>query len=75
MMPKNEKQKLLLVGFGDIAKRLAKHLDKKISANYDITGIRRSTDTGLLYTSHAADEGQIVAAAEIPTHQTNLNNK
>jgi nucleoside-diphosphate-sugar epimerase len=45
MMPKNEKQKLLLVGFGDIAKRLAKHLDKKISANYDITGIRRSADS------------------------------
>jgi nucleoside-diphosphate-sugar epimerase len=41
----NEKQKLLLVGFGDIAKRVASHLDKKVSTDYDITGIRRSVDT------------------------------
>ena len=41
MNMKNKKQKLLLLGFGDIAKRLA----KKASNKYDITGIRRSADT------------------------------
>lgn len=41
MTTKNEKQKLLLLGFGDIAKRLI----KQTSDDYYITGIRRSTDT------------------------------
>lgn len=41
MSVKNKKQKLLLLGFGDIAKRLA----KEIIGEYDITGLRRSTDT------------------------------
>ena len=41
MSVKNKKQKLLLLGFGDIAKRLA----KETIGEYDITGLRRSTDT------------------------------
>ena len=41
MNVKNKKQKLLLLGFGDIAKRLV----KKTVDEYDITGLRRSTDS------------------------------
>jgi nucleoside-diphosphate-sugar epimerase len=45
MTSTNEKQKLLLLGFGDIAKRLASHLQKKGFGDYEITGIRRSVDS------------------------------
>lgn len=41
MNVKNKKQKLLLLGFGDIAKRLVKNTTNE----YDITGIRRGIDT------------------------------
>jgi nucleoside-diphosphate-sugar epimerase len=47
MTPNNENQKILLLGFGDIAKRVATYFHKKSPPTYDITGVCRRADSYL----------------------------